>query len=201
MTEQHHNDKAAPKSRDPGAASPSKETGPAAPPELRALLVAVAQLAADVAAMRAEMSRIGAAAGNAAAASEATAAYMRVLLPERLFALSAEEVRLLHTRAPDVRLKLTADFVTNMVTLRRGEVLEAGDARLGLYADRMQLALVVGGDDTTERVEQLVRQSNEREVMSLIEARRLAQQRVADDLARRAAEAASAAAQLAQESA
>lgn len=185
---------------DKGPAKSKDSAAPLAisPADLRSLMAAVGRLEAEVASLRAELAEAKMIASAGADASEAAAAYMRVLLPEQYLALKPDEVRQIHAAAPEARLKLTADFVTGMVLLRRGEVIEAGDPRVPLYADRMQLALVVGGEDAGERVAELVARANEKQVAAIVEQKRREQQRVAEHLAAQAKLAADRAAALAQ---
>jgi hypothetical protein len=190
----------------PDKAPKSKDAGVSA--DLRPVLDAIAKMQAEVVGLRAEVADLRAenaalrvvAEAGASAAAEASA-YMRVLLPEQYLALKPDEVRQLHVAAPEARLKLTADFISTMVTIRRGEVIEAGDPRIPMYADRMQLALVVGGEDAGERVEQLVGQANARHVKALVENKRREQQRIAEQHAAQAREAEARAKSLAVEAA
>lgn len=156
----------------------------------RAAEVHRASVDAELAALRADLAAARSAAEAAATAADEAATYMRVLLPERYLSLKVEEVLQLHERTPEARLKLTADFVTGMVTMRRGEVIDAGDPRIRTYCDRMQLALVVGGEEAAERVDELVAQANARQVKAILEDKRREQLKVASELAARAREAA-----------
>lgn len=169
--------------------------------DLRPVLLALAKLEAEVASLRAENAQIKALAAAGAHSAEEAAAYMRILLPEQYLALKADEVLQLHEKTPDARLKLTADFATPMVAMRRGEILEAGDPRVKLYGDRMQLALVTGGQETADRVGELVAQANARAVQALLNDKRREQQKIADELAAKARDAAERAAKLAEEAA
>lgn len=185
-------EKAAAKSKD-AAVAPSNST------DLRALVAMVGQLAADMAALRAEVAALAGTTNTAADAAEEAAAYMRVLLPEQYLALKPDEVRQIHETAPEARLKVTADFRTNMVTFARGEVIDAGDPRIPVYADRLQLALIHADDNAETRVASFVARANARQVKALLEDKRKAQLRVAGELAAKAREAADRAAKLAQE--
>lgn len=185
-------EKAAAKSKD-AAVAPSNST------DLRALVAMVGQLAADMAALRAEVAALAGTTNTAADAAEEAAAYMRVLLPEQYLALKPDEVRQIHETAPEARLKVTADFRTNMVTFARGEVIDAGDPRIPVYADRLQLALIHADDNAEGRVAEFVARANARQVKAILEDKRKAQLRVADELAAKAREAADRAAKLAQE--
>lgn len=175
----------APKAKDPA-------------PDLHNLVAMIAKLHAGLADLRADIAKVGVIASEAAAAAGEASAYMRVLLPEQYLALKPSEVLDLHRSSPSSRLKLTADFATNMVTLRRGEVLEAGDPRIPQYADRIQLALVVGGEDAGERVAALVEQANARHVAAAVENRRREMSAAAAELAAKAREAAEHAERLAR---
>jgi len=183
------------------AAAKSKDTAAAATnsPDMRALVAMVGQLAADMAALRAEVAALAGTTNTAADAAEEAAAYMRVLLPEQYLALKPDEVRQIHETAPEARLKVTADFRTNMVTFARGEVIDAGDPRIPVYADRLQLALIHADDNAETRVASFVARANARQVKALLEDKRKAQLRVAGELAAKAREAADRAAKLAQE--
>ena len=185
-------EKAAAKSKD-AAVAPSNST------DLRALVAMVGQLAADMAALRAEVAALAGTTNTAADAAEEAAAYMRVLLPEQYLALKPDEVRQIHETAPEARLKVTADFRTNMVTFARGEVIDAGDPRIPVYVDRLQLALIHADDNAETRVASFVARANARQVKAILEDKRKAQLRVADELAAKAREAADRAAKLAQE--
>lgn len=180
MTNESNNDAGKQRVREPGAAPE---------PKIHAELVAIR---AELTSLR-EM--VAAAAGSAAAAE----IYMRVLLPEQYLALKPAEVLALHHEAPAARLKLTADFNTNMVSMPRGTVIDAGDPRVALYADRLQVALLVGGEQAAERVAELVAAANQQAVKATLNERRRQQQREAEDLAARAAEAAKRAQRLARE--
>jgi len=186
-------EKAAAKSKD-AAVAPSNSTA-----DLRTLVAMVGQLAADMAALRAEVAALASTTGVGAEAAEEAAAYMRVLLPEQYLALKPDEVRQIHATAPEARLKVTADFRTNMVSFARGEVIDAGDPRIPVYVDRLQLALVHADDNAEGRVAEFVARANARQVKAILEDKRKAQLRVADELAAKAREAADRAAKLAQE--
>ncbi len=156
-------------------------------------------LRAELSAIRAELGALRGAIAAAAASAAAAEVYMRVLLPEQYLALKPAEVLALHNDAPGARLRLTADFHTNMVSMPRGTVLDAGDPRVASYADRLQVALLVGGEEAAERVAELVAAANQQAVRATLNERRRQQQREAEDLAAKAAEAAQRAKRLAQE--
>lgn len=167
----------------------------------RALMDVLTKLQNEVAALRSENAELRELVAVAATAAGEASAYMRVLLPEQYLALKPDEVRKLHEAAPTARLKLTADFATPMVTLRRGDVLDAGDPRVLAYADRLSVALITGGEDAGDRVRELVEQANGRQVKALVDAKRREQQRLADEKAREAREAEARAKALAEEAA
>lgn len=180
MTNESNNDAGKQRAREPGAAPEPK-------------------LHAELAAIRAELGALREMIAAAATSAAAAEVYMRVLLPEQYLALKPAEVLALHREAPGARLKLTADFRTNMVNMPRGTVVDAGDPRVASYADRLQVALMVGGEQAAERVAELVAAANQQAVKATLNERRRQQQREADDLAAKAAEAAQRARRLAQE--